>query len=132
MVEGALVKIFVKKTSRLKVEERLWIDFRYITSKQTPLTYLKNILNLVSVYICLQANKYVHWENEWSFNIYRECWKQIIAFQTKNTPENTFILFIFCVCTLSFGEKKKNENTANAAVKLKRFLILIKIGRIMN
>ena len=39
----------------------------------------------------------------------------IIAFQTKNTPENTFILFNFRV-HVCFGEEKKDENTANAAL----------------
>ena len=45
----------------------------------------------------------------------------IIVFQTKNTPENTFILFIFVY--VSFGEEKKQgANTANAAL---RFTVLL-------
>ena len=40
----------------------------------------------------------------------------MIAFQMKNAPENTFILFIFRVCKFWRGERK-DENTANAALK---------------
>ena len=42
-------------------------------------------------------------------------WLQIIAFQTKNTPKNMFILFIFVY--LSFGEGEKRWNTPNAALR---------------
>ena len=37
-----------------------------------------------------------------------------VEHQTKNSPENTFILFIFLV--LKNGEEKKDKNTANAAL----------------
>ena len=132
-LQGSFIKIITSCISQdlcqenivcLKVEERLLFVIKYITLKKNTF-YYKNIpseciINRVSIYICLQENKYVHCVNEWRFNIYRECWTPIIAFQTKNTPENTFILFIFCVCILSFGEKKKNENTANAAVEIEK------------
>ena len=44
--------------------------------------------------------------NDWRFNIYRECWTLIFAFSTKNTPENKFILCIFSVRKFWRGEKK--------------------------
>ena len=44
--------------------------------------------------------------NDWRFNIYRECWTLIFAFSTKNTPENMFILCIFSVRKFWRGEKK--------------------------
>ena len=47
--------------------------------------------------------------NDWRFNIYRECWILIIAFPTKKTPENTFILFIFSVRKFWRGEKKMTK-----------------------
>ena len=44
-----------------------------------------------------------------------------IAFQTKNTPEKTFILgFIFVY--VSFGVEKKDENIANAALNVGKVL----------
>ena len=58
----------------------------------------------IYIYILLIVSKYVPWVNEWRFNIYRECWTLIIAFQTKNTPKNTFILFIFHVFKFWRGE----------------------------
>ena len=67
------------------------------------------------IYICLQENKYVHWVNEWYFNIYRESWTPFITFQTKQTPENTFILFIFHVRKFLRGGKRANF-TANDAL----------------
>ena len=47
--------------------------------------------------------------NEWKFNIFREFWTLNIAFQTKNTPENTFILFIFRARIFMRGEKKETK-----------------------
>ena len=50
-------------------------------------------------------------------SIFIEYWTLImliIAFQTKNSPENTFILFI----TVSFGEDKKIEENILAKMPL--------------
>ena len=52
---------------------------------------------------------YLHWVIEWRLKIYRECLTQIIAFKTKNT--RLYCLFFVYV---SFGDEKKDENTANA------------------
>ena len=62
-------------------------------------------------YICLPANKYVHWVNEWRFNIYCESWTIFIAFQTKEISgeKNMFILFIFHVRKFWGGKKKTKK-----------------------
>ena len=75
-----------------------------------------NLKLSINIYICLQANQYVHWVNEWRWKINYICWTLIIAFHTINNPENVFILFIFRVCTFWKGEKR--WNTAYAALYL--------------
>ena len=69
------------------------------------------------IFASKQIYKYFHLVNELRIkcNIYRG-WTLIIAFQTKNTPENTIILFIFRGGKFWRGLKKKDKNTANAAL----------------
>ena len=75
--------------------------------------------------------------NEWRFNNNRtrECWTLIIVFQTKNNPENTFILFIFRVCKFWRGEKKRRKYTNcrfNLAFCISKFLRYRLIGWTME
>ena len=111
-----MAKIVVKKKLRLKVEERLWFFIKYITLKQTPII-LKNIsigkhLKLGTIYICLLANKYVHWVNEWRFNIYREWW----MFNTNSRHKILLKTRLCCfLAHVNFREESENdENTYNA------------------
>ena len=64
------------------------------------------------------ASKQINMFIEWIVKIQYLSWMLntiIISFQTKYTPGNKFILFIFRVCKFWRGEKK-DENTANAAL----------------
>ena len=84
--------------------------------------YLKPRIN---IYICLKANKYVHWVNEWRFNIYCECRTLVIVLQTSlNTCLPKTRLYCLFFVYVSFREEKKDENTANAALNKTIFLSL--------
>ena len=57
--------------------KRPWFFKKYVIWKQTQLiltTFPSECSsNGVSIYVCLQANKYVYWVNQWRLNIDGEC-----------------------------------------------------------
>ena len=84
--------------------------------KNTSYIFLKTflsecILNWISIYICLQANKYVHeWMSEDSIFI------ENVLSRWKNAPKTRLYCIFFVY--LSFGEEKKKTKMCNAALKL--------------
>ena len=56
-------------------------------------------------YFCLPANKYVHWVNEWRFNIYYESWTIYIR-DFEKTPFKLFIIHV----RQFWGGVKKTKN----------------------
>ena len=88
-----------------------WIVIKFSTLKQTPVILkifpLECISNRVSIYICLQSNKYVkfiEWMSEDSI------FTLIIAIQMNKSPENSFILFIIILCKYWSGEKRRKNS----------------------
>ena len=72
ILQSVLSYDFIREISVLLLKVEKSISFRM---------QLKRSIN--------KAERYVYWVNEWTFNIYRECWTLSFAFQTK-TPENAF------------------------------------------
>lgn len=69
-------------------------------------------LNIVSIYVALQANTYVVLLNEFRINIYCECLNIFFAFQRKRFPK-TCLHYFLCTYVL---EKKKMKFTVYAVL----------------
>ena len=73
----------------------------------------------VSIYIFLQANKYmyVNWVNEQSFNVNGECWTIFIAFQLGEIDFKNHVYTVYFSCTQVL-EIRKKRTTFRANVKM--------------
>ena len=95
----ALAKIFIREKWCMKVKKRFWFVIRYVhvILKQTQLILktlpLECSWNWLSIYVCFQANRNVHWVKCWRFNIYGEFWTILIMCSRwkKNSRKHVYI-----------------------------------------
>ena len=113
-LNAAFAKIFIRKIFQLKVEKRHWFSKKMLFKTNTTglifkkSSFLRNEAIKTGYqynFICLPANKYVHWVNEWRFNIYWESWTIFIAFQTKESSKKTRLYCLLFMYVSLRGEQ---------------------------